>query len=119
MSIKKIGVEKTGEEYEESKIDFQEYFDDFIGVTKFGNDLQAIKIWASAEEASYIKTKPLHSSQKKIEEDDNGYTFSIEVLINYELEKLLLSFGEKIKILEPVVLKERIKERLKKNIQNY
>ena len=54
-----IEIKGIDKEYEESDIDFQEYFDDFIGVTKAGNDLEVVKIWASPEQASYIKTKPL------------------------------------------------------------
>ena len=114
-----IEIKGIDKEYEESDIDFQEYFDDFIGVTKAGKDLEVLKIWASPEQASYIKTKPLHSSQKRIEEDSHGYIFSIEVIPNYELEKLLLSFGEKIKVLAPIDLRERLIERLRKNLENY
>ena len=105
--------------YIESIIDFQEYFDDFIGVTNSGQTLQKIMLWSSPDQAAYIKTKPLHASQKRISEGEDGYTFSIQVKPNYELEKLLMSFGENIKVLEPDYLKARIIERLKKNIENY
>jgi len=51
--------------------------------------------------------------------DEKGAVITIEVYLNYELEQLLLSFGEKVKVLEPVELKERIKERLAGAITNY
>lgn len=114
-----IGINNSDEAYIDSKIDFQEYFDDFIGVTKAGDNLEIIKLWASPEEASYIKTKPLHPSQRKIQDDEDGYIFIIEVVPNYELEKLLLSFGEKIMVLEPLELKRKIKDRLAQNLGYY
>ena len=38
---------------------------------------------------------------------------------DYELEQQILSFGENMKVLEPVELKERIKKRLGGAILNY
>ena len=105
---------------ENTEIDFNEYFEDIIGVSKpIEGSLTKLKIQAKPSLAPYVKTKPLHGSQRKIDEDENGYTFSIEVIPNFELEKLLLSFGEQIKILEPLDLKEKIKKRLLENLDNF
>ncbi|WP_031425534.1 helix-turn-helix transcriptional regulator [Flavimarina sp. Hel_I_48] len=114
-----LGITEKTESYIESTVDFQEYFDDFIGVTKEPGDIQKIKFWASLQQAPYIKTKPLHASQKRIVDDGSGYTFSIEVIPNYELERLILSFGESLKVIEPIGLKEKIKNRLNENLANY
>lgn len=99
---------------------FDDYFEDCIGVTK-PTDASLIKIelLASPKLAPYIKTKPLHGSQKKIEDNENGYLFSIEIIPNYELEKLLLSFGEDLKIINPAPLKEKLKQRIQKQLANY
>jgi predicted DNA-binding transcriptional regulator YafY len=114
-------VEQNSESFDESEIvDFEEYFDDFIGVTKPLNTvLTKINLSASAALAPYIITKPLHGSQKKIELSENVFIFSIDVIPNFELKKLLLSFGNEITVLEPLSLKNEIVEVLKKNINNY
>lgn len=114
-----VEILELDKDYIESTVNFQEYFDDFIGVTKASGNLQLIKLWASTEQAPYIKTKPLHASQKRVREDDKGYEFSIEVIPNYELERLILSFGESIKVIEPLDLKEKISIRLNDNLANY
>ncbi len=64
-----------------SGIDFNEYFDDLIGVS-FSQDLKPIKILlhVNKESAPYIFTKPLHLYQKMIEENCYGVTFHIYVL---------------------------------------
>ena len=45
--------------------------------------------------------------------------FHIKVIPNYELESLILSFGEKIKILSPDSLQKRVKNRLLDKVKNY
>ena len=107
--------------YDTSEIvNFEDYFEDIIGVTK-PQDGQLVKIvmLANPSLAPYIKTKPFHGSQKKVEENENGFTFSIEVIPNYELEKLILSFGEDLRVMNPAFIKETIKNRAQKLVNNY
>lgn len=114
-------VEQSAKPFDESElVDFEEYFDDFIGVTKPSNKvLTKIKLSASVALAPYIITKPLHGSQKKIELSENNFIFFIEVIPNFELKKLLLSFGNDITVIEPLELKNEIVDILNKNIDNY
>lgn len=101
-------------------INFEEYFEDIIGVTKpEGAVLTKIVLWVNLSLAPYIKTKPLHGSQKKIEDNDDGYKFSIEVIPNFELEKLIMSYGEDLIVKEPADFRQKMKERISKNINNY
>ncbi|RLJ61603.1 putative DNA-binding transcriptional regulator YafY [Lacinutrix venerupis] len=101
-------------------IDFEEFFEDIIGVTK-PDDVVLTKIIlkATPQLAPYIITKPLHGSQKNIEETESFYTFSIEVIPNYELNKKILSFGNGIQVLEPTKIREAIKEELAKTFEKY
>ena len=78
-----------------------------------------IKLWITLEQLPYILTKPLHPSQKLIEEHSDGSIITLNLVPNYELEQLLLSFGEKIKVLEPELLQIRIQKRLKDAIALY
>ena len=105
---------------ENNIIDFTEYFEDIIGVTKPDKvELMKIDLLFSNNEAPYIITKPIHGSQKKIKLDENGLLISLEVIPNYELEKLLLSFGENVKVISPKLLRDRIKLRLGKSAEQY
>lgn len=113
-------IEELNIDFRENKrLNFQEYFDDFVGVTKEDQKLEKVLIRVDATQANYIKTKPIHSSQKKISEDPDSYTFQIEVIPNYELERLILSFGESLKVLKPEYLRDKIHFRLAKNLSNY
>ena len=102
-------------------IDFAHYFDDVIGVTINPDEKkQTIQILLYKEQTPYTLSKPIHISQKVIEKrEDGSAVISIEVVPNFELIQLLLSFGDRIKILSPDSLREEILLRNKKNIENY
>lgn len=106
--------------YEESGIDFDEYFENVIGVSVLKRkEIETIEIWLSQEQLKYVETKPLHKSQEVIQKDDNGGIVQINVIVNYELEQTILSFGEKAKVLSPLHLKEKIKWRIEENLKKY
>ena len=111
--IKKISVSKVN--YLDTAVDYDEYFDDIIGVS---NDLEKepikVILQLTDQVAPYISTKPLHGSQKI-----KGKLLTLQVKHNQELETLLLSFGERIKVLEPESLLESLKLRISKQYQQY
>lgn len=96
------------------------YFDDVIGVT-VNRGLEPIEITfiSPHTNAPYIETKPLHHSQKVIEKTDEGVIFSIHVQHNFELERDILAFGDRIKVISPKRLKDTIKQRLNHAIDLY
>lgn len=105
--------------HENEEYDFNEYFEEIIGVTKPDNgEVEKIVLKFSDISLPYILSKPLHGSQKSIR-TESGQLISIEVMINYELESLLLSFGDRVLVIEPQHLQEKIKMRLQIAIQQY
>lgn len=115
-----VNIKEAKVPFRPTDIDFFEYFDDMIGVSKDSRtELQKVKLWVSPAQWPYIKTKPLHGTQRTVKVGEDGSIIIIEVYLNYELEQLLLSFGEKVKVLEPQELKERIKQRLTEAAGNY
>jgi predicted DNA-binding transcriptional regulator YafY len=90
------------------------YFNDIIGVTRnYAEQPTTILFWASALHAPYIKTKPIHASQKIVEEVKGGTHFSIAVIPNFEMERELFGFGEGIKILSPNNIVRQIKRKMR------
>lgn len=120
MALDRIkSVQEVNSIYVETDINWEDYFYDIIGVTKLkeGN-LETIKLWFSPSQAPYIITKPIHPSQK-IKNTEQGLEVTISVVPNYELEKLILSFGETVKVLSPKSFKDNIYERIKKTRDLY
>jgi predicted DNA-binding transcriptional regulator YafY len=115
-----VQFKEVNSKYIVTELDFNEYFEDVIGISKPKESIvQKVILLATPTLKPYITTKPIHGSQKRISENESGYLFSIDVFINFELENLLLSYGETLKIIEPKSLQETIKIRLLKNLENY
>lgn len=115
-----VRFEEIEAKYIATTIDFNDYFEDTIGISRPQNgQIEKIVLCANKALKPYIITKPLHGSQKKIADDENGYLFSITVFVNFELENMLLSYGETLKVIEPKSLQETIKIRIEKNLNNY
>ena len=115
-----IDITQAHTEYYPTNIDFSSYFEDIIGVSiPKGQPCEKVRIWVSPEQFRYIQTKPIHGSQKVIENTDAGAVVELDIIPNYELEQLLLSFGEKIKVLSPDTLREKMKERISLSSKNY
>lgn len=101
-------------------IDFTEYFDDIIGVT-LSNDgtIETILLQVSNELYPYVQTKPMHGSQKVKEQGLTHTLISLNLIPNYELESLILSYGEGIEVIKPKELRLKIKNRVKLILGNY
>lgn len=113
------GFEEIQMQYKESDVDFEEYFDDVIGVTVPESEPEDIVIKVAKKRYNYIKTKPLHMSQRVVEEGDDYAVISINVKVNNELEAQLLSFGSDVEVLSPVSFRTRIMEKIKAMNQKY
>jgi len=120
--IEGISASPKGERYLKDR-DFHPstFFKDMIGVTRnVESPVEHVTFIASATEAPYLKTKPLHQSQKELEtHPDGSMLFSIDVILNHELERDLLGYGEGVTVLSPQCLVERIQRRLKTAIEKY
>lgn len=116
-----VSIDSTAIKYNPNQdIDFKEYFDDMIGVTKPSNgQITRIELFFDNDQAPYVLTKPIHSSQKKVSHDEDGLLISINVIPNFELERLILSFGDKVKVLSPSSLADKIVQIHQKSLNMY
>lgn len=114
-------VEHLSKKYVESDIDFSEYFDDVIGVSVCDGPIKHIELMVSKYRYPYIKTKPLHWSQKHIKEKDTDdhILISLDVIPNRELISLLLSFGSDITVISPKEIQEIVLKNIEASLRIY
>ncbi|KQC33033.1 transcriptional regulator [Nonlabens sp. YIK11] len=107
--------------YKSAHLDADAYYEHTIGVTVLSNrELQDVVFRVDRDNAPYVVTKPFHHSQKILEEHDDGsVTFQIHAHLNYELERLLLGFGESLEVIGPKRLRRRMRSKFKKALQSY
>ncbi len=84
-----------------------------------GELVEKVVFIVSGLTAKYIDSKPLHPSAIQKWLPDGTLQITLNVVINYELEHLLLSYADSIKILSPQRLIDRHKELLKKSLEKY
>lgn len=101
-------------------VDFDRYYDDLIGVTKNQRDrAQKVILEFTNDHAPYVITKPLHTSQVILNKNDKTTVFRIDVVLNYELEREILGFGECVRVRSPKLLIWKIKKRLQQTYEQY
>ncbi len=118
--------------YFECPDDIYERFEDIVGVTLFEErKCEHILCWASDSSKGYVDTKPMHESytpykgDKEIElhnqypQFDGGLFFSIDCIPNFELIRELCSFGGNLIVLSPDSIRNEIKDRLQKHLEQY
>lgn len=91
-------------------LDFDEYFDDVVGVTIPKGKVEHIVMHVAPDRYPYIKNKPLHPSQHNYNKE---FRVTIDVIPNNELIALLLSFGSQLEVLEPQNVREMMKEHVR------
>ena len=100
-------------------IDFSTHFNDVIGVTIPNDHPEPEKVVLKFDEKRfpYIVSKPLHTSQEVISEEE--HTLSIKVRPNKELEAAIFSFGNQVEVLEPLWLRQQFAEKIAENYKKY
>lgn len=97
--------------------DFEEFFDDIIGVTRTDAELQSIVLRVAPSRIPYIVSKPLHPSQHNLRASEG--IIELEVIPNRELYQLLLSFGPDVEVLEPSEIRQKMAQFAKSMSEKY
>lgn len=100
-------------------VDFDECFEDVIGVTLPPEACpEKIILKISDNILPYLKTKPLHGSQR-LKVDDGINLLSLDLIVNYELKALILSYSNNIEVVQPLHLREEIIFTLQQSLNQY
>jgi predicted DNA-binding transcriptional regulator YafY len=73
----------------------------------------------SSEEGKYIKTYPLHSSQKIISETEDETRVELYLHSTYDLMMELLSYGCELEVIAPASLRNAIRKELAQTLKSY
>jgi predicted DNA-binding transcriptional regulator YafY len=113
-------ADDLAETYIDKNVDGDTYFNEVIGATvSERNRPTNVIFFMEKNNAPYVKTKPFHHSQEVLEENENGTLFKIKVQLNFELERMILGFGDLITVMQPRKLRMRIEQTLKNAVKNY
>jgi len=89
------------------------YFKDIIGVSLDpAKKPVEVVLEIKGNTVHYFNTQKIHHSQRLVEQKKSKSTFAFTLIPNYELESIILSYGEDVRVLKPASLKNKISRRI-------
>ncbi len=110
---------KMNQTFHEEEMDKENYFNSAIGISLTGEKPEKIKLQIDNSQANYIKSQPIHHSQVIVKESKNHICIELELVINYELIAMLLGLGDKVVVLKPDFLAQKIKGIAENIVEKY
>lgn len=100
--------------------DAAEFFSDYFGII-VGHDVQPsiMEIKATAEQAKYLESLPLHPSQTAVETTPEYTVFRYRLVPTFDLKQEILSRGSTLEVLSPDWFRKEIIDELHKTLLKY
>jgi hypothetical protein len=68
---------------------------------------------------NYLRTLPLHASQKEIEHTDDYTVFSYDIRPSVDFVLELMSYTNSLEVLEPIELRQKIYSNMQASLERY
>jgi predicted DNA-binding transcriptional regulator YafY len=98
----------TLEHFDEKNFDEASYFRNAIGITVPDEKPKKIILSFTPQQGKYLKTQPLHWSQKILKDDERECRLELTLVVNHELLMVLLGYGAAVKVIRPRMLADKI-----------
>ena len=113
-------MEMTDETFEMPQ-DFspEEYFAEYFGVFTADIPLTHVVVRAYNFTPNYLRSLPLHHSQRELESDEHHADFSFDICPTDDFLHELLRHADGIEVLEPVDLRQKMKQMIANILKRY
>ena len=113
-------IEQTDETFEMPE-DFspEAYFSEYYGITTDGTPLAHVVIRTTNWVPDYLRTLPLHHSQREVTHTSDYTDFEFDIRPTYDFINKLLSYGDSLEVLEPADLRLIIRQKLTESLKKY
>ena len=103
-------IQDTGKTFKMKKdFDVHSYFEGCCGVITSNESPQKIVLRAYNGFADYLRTLPLHESQREIISDDESTLFEYHLKPTFDFYQLVLAQGDQVEVLEPDPVREEMR----------
>jgi len=110
------GVEESDQKLEVSEgFNAQEFFSNYFGII-VGTDCKpsTVELRVTNDQVKYFESLPLHSSQEKIDSDEDYTIFQYHLVPTFDFKQEILSRGPKVKVLMPEWFRNEVASDIKK-----
>ena len=120
-SLDRMTMAELTEETFELPADFsaQAYFSDYYGVLTLNDPMTHVVVRAHNYTPNYLRTLPLHHSQRELASTEHYTDFSFDIRPTADFLDELLKHGDGIEILEPLDLREKMRQMLLTSLKRY
>lgn len=109
----------TNEDFNKIEFNSSEYFKHSFGITVSDNDPIEVIISFEPDQADYLKTLPIHSTQEIIKITREQFIIKVRVKPSYEFFSKIHSYGSKATIISPNEIRDIFITDFNKTISNY
>jgi len=89
------------------------YFSEYYGVLVDETPMEHIVLRAFDKTRHYLRTLPLHHSQRIIAENEDSTDFALDLRPTFDFRQALLALAAGIEVLEPLSLRKEIRKMIK------
>lgn len=116
-----VGLDALPQIFERDKsFHADSYFQHSFGITVVHNSKpEKVVLKFASSQSKFIKTQPLHPSQKILKETKTECRVQLTVIQSHELLMHILSYGAEVEVLQPATLREEIAALLQKAASQY
>ncbi|WP_374164329.1 helix-turn-helix transcriptional regulator [Arcticibacter sp. MXS-1] len=108
--IKKVEVTKKRFK-QPADFDVQALYKDSFGIiTSSGQPVERVVLSFDPYQGKYVTSYPLHVSQKVLADNEQETRISLDVKVTYDFLMEILSFGDRVRVLEPLSFQKEIME---------
>lgn len=113
-------IVESGKTFEFNKnFDIEHYFEGCCGVIPSEEPAERVVIAAYGEFANYLRTLPLHKSQKETGKKGDATLFEYRIKPTFDFYQLLLAQGNQLEVLEPESIRNEMRNRLRQTMARY
>jgi len=117
--LSELSVQKTGFQVPVD-LDVQEYFRNCFGIIIGDKAVpETVILSFIPEQGKYIKSLPLHESQNILVDNDDELRVELRLHVTFDFVQELLSFGERVKVIQPESLIEEVVSSYEKSLSLY
>ena len=102
------------------KFDAAKFFEDYYGIIIGDEDVEVEPVALKVDwwQSKYLRTLPLHHSQVEVERNEEYSIFEYRLCPSFDFQQKLLSMGDSVGVLSPMLLKEKIREKALQTVEN-
>ena len=102
------------------KFDAAKFFEDYYGIIIGDEDFDVgpVALKVDSWQSNYLRTLPLHHTQKEVERNEEYSIFEYRLCPSFDFQQKILSMGDSVGVLAPVLLKDMLRTKAEKTANN-